>query len=369
MKNVLFVFGTRPEAIKMAPVINEMKSRKGLLFAKTVVTAQHRQMLDQVLELFNLVPDYDLNLMTHAQTPDMVAAKILLELPKLLDEIRPSCVIVQGDTTTTFAAALAAFHNKMPVAHVEAGLRTGDMSAPFPEEMNRRLTTHITTWHFPPTEGSRKNLLKENILDSAILVTGNTVIDALLQVASRPYFFKDPLLANIKGRLMLITAHRRESFGEPFKRLCNAIRLIAESYPQDTIIYPVHLNPNVRKPVMSILNDLPNVNLIEPLSYEPFVHLMKKAYLILTDSGGIQEEAPSFGIPVLVMRDKTERPEGIDAGTVRLVGTDEEVIVSQVHRLMDDHEAYRAMSESKNPYGDGHASERIVNFLEQNLLK
>ncbi len=362
----LFVFGTRPEAIKLAPVVLEMKKRPGLQ-PLVCVTAQHREMLDQVLRLFEIVPDYDLNLMRPNQGLEDILVGVFRDLPPVITKSRPDLLLVQGDTTTSFAAAEAAFCQRIPVGHVEAGLRTFDKYAPFPEEINRRLTSVLADMHFAPTAANRDNLLREGFPAERIFITGNTVIDALLRVAGRPFEFADPLLAKIPGRLMLVTAHRRESFGEPFRDLCRGLAALAERYPADTILYPVHLNPNVQRPVREILDRRPNVRLVEPLDYEPFVHLLKRAYLVLTDSGGIQEEAPGIGVPVLVMRETTERPEGVTAGTVKLVGTSTERIVAEAARLLDDPAAYRAMAQAKNPYGDGHASERICDIIEKKL--
>ncbi len=359
----LFVFGTRPEAIKLAPVIKELAARKDIYETLCAVTAQHRQMLDQVLQLFDIKPEFDLSIMRPNQSLDDIVARAIQGLGKVMDEVKPSVVLVQGDTTTTFVGALAAYHRKIPVAHVEAGLRTWDKYSPFPEEINRQMTTCLAEVHLAPTPLAREHLIRDGISAEKIHVTGNTVIDALLDVVNRPFEFADPALAALSGRVILITAHRRESFGEPFVKMCRAMKILAERYPDATLVYPVHMNPNVRTPVNSVLAGTPNIRLIEPLDYEPFVHLMKRSTIILTDSGGVQEEAPSLGKPVLVMREKTERPEGIEAGTVRLVGTETENIVSAVCTLMDDPAAWRKMAEAKNPYGDGHASKRIADIL------
>jgi UDP-N-acetylglucosamine 2-epimerase (non-hydrolysing) len=361
--SALFVFGTRPEAIKLAPVVKELARRSNTYDVKVGVTAQHRQMLDQVLNLFDIRPDADLNIMSPNQSLDRIVSRAIEGIGKVMDDLNPDVVIVQGDTTTTFVGALAAFHRKILVAHVEAGLRTHDRYSPFPEEINRQLSSRLTTVHLAPTEGSRDNLLVEGFCEKDVYVTGNTVIDALLDVVARPFAFEDPILLNLPERVILITAHRRESFGEPFLHMCEAIRELAQCYPDAALVYPVHLNPNVRKPVSDILQGLDNVHLIEPMDYEPFVHLMKKATVILTDSGGIQEEAPSLGKPVLVMREKTERPEGIAAGTVRLVGTDKRAIIETTRGLLDDEQAYRKMACAQNPYGDGNASKRIAEIL------
>lgn len=371
MKRILFVFGTRPEAIKMAPVVKELQQHHELFKVQVCVTAQHRQMLDQVLELFEIVPDYDLDIMRPAQSLTDVTCNVLQGLIPVLDESRPDVVLVHGDTTTTMAASLAAYYQKIDVGHVEAGLRTGNIYSPWPEEMNRRLTGAITRYHFAPTELSRRNLLAEDICDDSITVTGNTVIDALLAVAGRVrgdsglqqqmagrFFFLDP-----RKRMILVTGHRRENFGDGFENICQALKEIAETHTDVEIVYPVHLNPNVQEPVRRILADAPGVHLIEPLDYLPFVWLMDRSYLIITDSGGVQEEAPALGKPVLVMRDTTERPEAVTAGTVKLVGTDRARIVAEAGRLLDDSAAYAVMSRALNPYGDGKAAGRIARIL------
>jgi len=369
MCNVMIVFGTRPEAIKMAPVVECLK-KKGAFDVRVCVTAQHRQMLDQVLELFGIVPEFDLNVMKPGQDLTDITSNVLLGMRGVLREWRPDWVLVHGDTTTTFAAALAAFYEKVSVGHVEAGLRTGNIYSPWPEEMNRRLAGVITSLHFTPTDRSRENLLREGVEPDRIKVTGNTVIDALLAVVARVrndenlqselaerFSFIDP-----RKRLILVTGHRRENFGEGFERICRALRRLGERGDVE-ILYPVHLNPNVQEPVRRILSGSSSVHLIDPQDYLPFVHLMDRSYLIITDSGGVQEEAPSLGKPVLVMRDTTERPEAVDAGTVRLVGTDEDRIVQEAVTLLDDQAAYEAMARSHNPYGDGQASERIAQAL------
>jgi UDP-N-acetylglucosamine 2-epimerase (non-hydrolysing) len=364
---VLSVFGTRPEAIKMAPVV------AGLAHAEdfesgVCVTAQHRSMLDQVLTLFEIRPDYDLNVMTAGQTLGSVTTSVLNGLDAVLADFRPDRILVHGDTTTTMAASLAAFYRMVPVAHVEAGLRTWDRYAPWPEEMNRKITDAISDLYFAPTETSRRNLLNEGVAAEAIHVTGNTVIDALLQVVrqieSSPMLQEGfarqfAYLSSNRRRLILVTGHRRENFGDGFESICQALAELSRRDDVE-IVYPVHLNPNVREPVNRLLAGLPTVHLIEPLEYLPFVYLMNRAYLIITDSGGVQEEAPSLGKPVLVMRAVTERPEAVDAGTVRLVGTDRACIVAEASRLLDDQQAYLAMSRAHNPYGDGAASSRIV---------
>ncbi|EGQ9111197.1 non-hydrolyzing UDP-N-acetylglucosamine 2-epimerase [Vibrio alginolyticus] len=369
-KKVLTVFGTRPEAIKMAPLVHALATDERFE-AKCCVTAQHREMLDQVLELFEIVPDYDLNIMQTGQTLNDVTARILLELKPVLQEFQPDVVLVHGDTATTFAASLAAYYEQIPVGHIEAGLRTGNIYSPWPEEANRRLTGALAKYHFAPTETSKQNLLKENFAEEDISVTGNTVIDALLMVQDKIQYDSElneklraefPILDNSK-KLILVTGHRRESFGGGFERICEALAQTANAHSDVQILYPMHLNPNVREPVNRILGDIENVLLIEPQQYLPFIYLMSRAHIILTDSGGIQEEAPSLGKPVLVMRDTTERPEAVEAGTVKLVGTGVEKIMSNLHVLLTDNNAYQEMSFAHNPYGDGKACQRILNKL------
>ncbi|HDK5945755.1 TPA: UDP-N-acetylglucosamine 2-epimerase (non-hydrolyzing) [Klebsiella pneumoniae] len=372
---VLTVFGTRPEAIKMAPLVHAL-AKDPHFEAKVCVTAQHREMLDQVLKLFSIVPDYDLNIMKPGQGLTEITCRILEGLKPVLESFKPDVVLVHGDTTTTMAASLAAFYQRIPVGHVEAGLRTGDLSSPWPEEGNRTLTGHLATYHFAPTETSRQNLLRENIADSRITVTGNTVIDALFWVRDRvlgdealreTLLQRYPFISHGK-KIILVTGHRRESFGLGFEQICQALAEIAHTHPEVQIVYPVHLNPNVSEPVNRILGHIDNVMLIEPQDYLPFVWLMDRAWLILTDSGGIQEEAPSLGKPVLVMRDMTERPEAVAAGTVCLVGTDSQRIVAEVTRLLEDDAAYQAMSRAHNPYGDGEACRRILSALKNNQV-
>ncbi len=369
---VLSIFGTRPEAIKMAPVVQELQRRANII-SRICVTAQHREMLDQVLALFNITPDYDLDIMRPGQTPTQVAARVLLKLDTLLRDVCPDWVLVQGDTTTVMAATIAARYQKIKVGHVEAGLRTGDMLNPFPEEMNRVIASAIGNLHFAPTKQARDNLLHEGIVKDSIIVTGNTVIDALLEIAGRPwtpppghpiYRWKHHHNQSSDQKLILITAHRRENFGRPLQNICAALKEIARRGRDNLhLVYPVHLNPNVYEPVHRLLGDIPNISLISPLDYLSLVHLLKRSTLILTDSGGIQEEAPSLGVPVLVLREVTERPEGVEAGTVRIVGTDTETIVTETFRLLTDSDAYEAMSKSVNPYGDGQAAKRIVDRL------
>ncbi|MBE3899538.1 UDP-N-acetylglucosamine 2-epimerase (non-hydrolyzing) [Vibrio parahaemolyticus] len=369
-KKILTVFGTRPEAIKMAPLVHALANDERF-DAKCCVTAQHREMLDQVLELFEIKPDYDLNLMKAGQSLNDVTARILLELKPVLQEFKPDVVLVHGDTATTFAASLAAYYEQIAVGHVEAGLRTGNIYSPWPEEANRKLTGALTTYHFAPTETSQHNLLQENINPDNISITGNTVIDALLMVKDKidndsalnqQLASQFPMLDENK-KLILVTGHRRESFGGGFERICEALAKTAQDHPEAQILYPVHLNPNVREPVNRILSNVDNVHLIEPQQYLPFIYLMSCAHIILTDSGGIQEEAPSLGKPVLVMRDTTERPEAVAAGTVKLVGTDVDKIVTGLDVLLNDKDAYQAMSFAHNPYGDGLACQRILEEL------
>lgn len=370
MKKILTVFGTRPEAIKMAPLVHSLEG-DDRFDAKVCVTAQHREMLDQVLELFEIKPDFDLNIMKAGQTLNDVTTSILVGLKPILEDFKPDVVLVHGDTATTFAASLATYYQQIKVGHVEAGLRTGNIYSPWPEEANRKLTSAITNYHFAPTEGSKENLLNEGISKDEITVTGNTVIDALFWV--REKLNKDSTLTNELSsrfdyldpnkKLILVTGHRRESFGGGFERICEALRQIATNNPDAQVLYPVHLNPNVQEPVNRLLKRLDNVFLIEPQQYLPFCYLMDRASIILTDSGGIQEEAPSLGKPVLVMRETTERPEAVDAGTVRLVGTDVKLIVSQVDLLLTNPDEYQKMSKAHNPYGDGLACGRILEFL------
>ncbi|PMP11306.1 UDP-N-acetylglucosamine 2-epimerase [Vibrio breoganii] len=369
-KRILTVFGTRPEAIKMAPLVHALNN-DDRFEAKCCVTAQHREMLDQVLDLFEITPDYDLNLMKAGQTLNDVTARILLEFKPVLQEFRPDVVLVHGDTATTFSASLAAYYEQIAIGHVEAGLRTGNIYSPWPEEGNRRLTGALTKYHFAPTQTSKENLLKENVNPDDISVTGNTVIDALLIVKDKIDSNKGlnaslsaqfPFIDENK-KLILVTGHRRESFGGGFERICEALAITAKTHPETQIVYPMHLNPNVREPVSRILADIDNIHLIEPQQYLQFIYLMGCADIILTDSGGIQEEAPALGKPVLVMRDTTERPEAVEAGTVKLVGTDIEKIVESLSSLLTDSAAYRAMSFAHNPYGDGKACENILNEL------
>jgi UDP-N-acetylglucosamine 2-epimerase (non-hydrolysing) len=367
VKKVLVVFGTRPEAIKMCPLVHAL-AKEPQIESRVCVTAQHREMLDQVLELFEINPDYDLDIMQPNQGLYEITANILQKIKPVLEDFKPDLILVHGDTSTTFVTSLAAFYQQIKVGHIEAGLRTGDIYSPWPEEANRKLTSALTQHHFAPTAGSEKNLLNENIPQANITVTGNTVIDALLWVKekiasnkklekalSSQYNFLDQ-----SKRLILVTGHRRESFGDGFENMCKALRKIATTHSDVEILYPVHLNPNVQEPVNRLLKDINNVYLIDPQDYLPFVYLMTRAHIILTDSGGIQEEAPSLGKPVLVMRDTTERPEAIDAGTVKLVGTNSKKIVNEVNELLNNEQAYLAMSKAHNPYGDGRACDKIV---------
>ena len=379
MKKILLVFGTRPEAIKMAPLVKKLQANPEEFQTVVCVTGQHREMLDQVLRLFDITPDYDLNIMKPNQDLYDITSRILLGMRDVLKEVQPDIVLVHGDTTTSMAAALAAFYQQIPVGHVEAGLRTGNIYSPWPEEMNRLMTGRISTVHFSPTPLAKQNLLQEHVDEAKIVVTGNTVIDALQMVVERlkndeqlAGEVKDKVLnmgydVNRLGedrRLVLITGHRRENFGEGFLNICHAIKNLSAAYPNVDFVYPMHLNPNVRKPVLEILGEgADNVYLIEPLDYLPFVYMMQHSTLILTDSGGVQEEAPGLGKPVLVMRDTTERPEAVEAGTVLLVGTNREKIEQGVSMLLDDADCYRRMSEAVNPYGDGLACERIVDRL------
>jgi len=385
---VLIVFGTRPEAIKMAPLVKAFQEQTETFETKVCVTAQHREMLDQVLQLFEIIPDYDLDIMEPSQDLYDVTSNVLLGLKPVLTDFKPDVVFVHGDTSTTFAASLAAFYQQISVAHVEAGLRTGDIYSPWPEEANRQLTTQITTYHFAPTTTSRDNLLRENVHSHNIQVTGNTVIDALFLALEKIKNSKDLELEIITSinkllpnsyqlpvtshqslqnhKMILVTGHRRENHGQGFINICTALKKIAESNPEAHIVYPVHLNPNVQKPVKELLSDIANVHLIEPLQYEQFIYMMDKSHFIITDSGGVQEEAPSLGKPVLVMRDTTERPEALDAGTVKLVGTDTELIIKEAQTLLSDTVAYEKMSKASNPYGDGNACEKVIEFLKGN---
>ena len=373
MKKIFLVFGTRPEAIKMAPLALTLRQYDEDFETKVCVTGQHRQMLDQVLELFDLQPDFDLNLMKPGQSLSDVTSGVLKGLEQVFSEWMPDLILVHGDTATTFAASLAAYYHKIKVGHVEAGLRTGNLYSPWPEEANRKLTGVLADYHFAPTQSSYQNLVKENISSEKIIITGNTVIDALLQVKHKieqdtallSTFEKQFLFLDTTKKLILVTGHRRENFGQGFFNICSALANIAKKHSDIQIVYPVHLNPNVQKPVNELLAGIDNIYLISPQDYLPFVYLMDRSYLILTDSGGIQEEAPSLGKPVLVMRDTTERPEAVEAGTVQLVGTDASLIQKTVEELIENSSLYKQMSEAHNPYGDGTASEKIIKFLRE----
>lgn len=365
MKKILMIFGTRPEAIKMAPVYQTLREYPEAFDVRVLVTAQHREMLDQVLELFAIRPDEDLNIMAPGQTLTELSTGILPGVEGALRRCQPDLALVQGDTSTTFLASLAAFYQQIPVGHVEAGLRTGDKASPYPEEVNRRLTSVLSDWHFAPTAASRRNLLLEHVPSERVFVTGNTVIDALLQTASRTQERMPKALAavNSSHRMILVTTHRRENWGEPLRRVYLSLKRIIEEQPDVELVFPVHKNPVVRDLVWEILGGVERVHLLDTLDYAPFVQVMNRACLVLTDSGGIQEEAPALGKPVLVLRDTTERPEAVDAGTVGLVGTDGERVYRETLRLLSDPRAYNAMAHAVNPYGDGHAARRIVDFL------
>ena len=372
IKKILVVFGTRPEAIKMAPLVNELKKNNSFI-TQVCVTAQHREMLDQVLKVFDIIPDYDLNIMKPGQSLNDVTANILVGIKPILQEFSPDIVLVHGDTATTLAVSLAAYYEKIAVGHVEAGLRTGDIYAPWPEEANRRLTGAIAKFHFTPTEIAKSNLLREGCSDEHITVTGNTVIDALFFAEDKikgdaqlgKEFEKKFSFLDKNKKMILVTGHRRENFGAGFENICRALSIIASKNPDVQVVYPVHLNPNVQEPVKKILCNIDNVFLIEPQDYLPFVYLMANSFIILTDSGGVQEEAPSLGKPVLVMRDVTERPEAVAAGTVKLVGTDPDRIIDEVQRLLTDNDAYLQMNHAHNPYGDGKACLRIASILSE----
>ena len=361
---IMAIFGTRPEAIKMAPVVRELLKHPEIE-TKVCLTAQHREMLDQVVDLFQLPVDYDLDIMKQGQSLYDITDRVLLGLKEVLEKEKPDLVLVHGDTTTTFSATLAAFYQQIDVGHVEAGLRTGHMYSPFPEEANRRLTSVLTTLHFAPTETARQNLLKENQKDDHIFTVGNSVIDALLATVKKDYVFEDKELQDIEEhkRIILVTTHRRENLGEPMRNVYRALRRLVETVPDTEVVFPVHRNPLVRQAVKEVLDGVPGIHLVDPMEYEPFTNLMARSAIILTDSGGIQEEAPSLGKPVLVLRDTTERPEAVASGTVKLVGTDEDKVYNTAYKLLTDEKAYKEMAESINPYGDGHTSERIVQAI------
>jgi UDP-N-acetylglucosamine 2-epimerase (non-hydrolysing) len=365
-KKVLLSFGTRPEAIKMAPLVKVLEET-GIFKVVTAVTAQHRQMLDRVLELFAIKPQYDLNIMQSNQTLTDITVKVLHGLDDILEREKPDLILVHGDTTTTFAGSLAAFYRRIPVGHVEAGLRTHNTYSPYPEEMNRKLTGCLTDLHFAPTAAAKANLLNEGVESDSITVTGNTVIDALLQTLEQPFRFETEPLGRIdftRKKVILVTAHRRENLGEPMRHIFSAVAEIVAANPDTEVVFPVHLNPKVRELTRKFLGDRERIHLIEPLDYQPFAHLINQSYLVLTDSGGIQEEAPALGKPVLVLRDTTERPEAVHAGTVKLVGTDRERIIHETNQLLNCREAYLKMANAVNPYGDGRAAERICRALE-----
>lgn len=365
----MFIFGTRPEAIKMAPIIKRFQYLKNLYRPIIVVTAQHRHLLNQTLKLFRINPNYDLNIMQENQSLEEIIIRSLKKISEIMHTERPNLVFVQGDTTTTFAGALAGFYNKVTICHVEAGLRTYDKFQPFPEEINRRLTSVITDFHFAPTNSSAENLTKENISASRIFVTGNTVIDALLEIINRKYVFNNHLkeIINNKNRLILLTTHRRENFGRPIKNICLSIKKISELFEDVEILFPVHPNPKVKSIVYEILSNTRKIHLLSPMDYEVFAHTMNKVHLILTDSGGIQEEAPSLGKPVLVLRNKTERPEAVKAGTVKIIGTEKERIIEETSRLLKNNDEYDRMARAINPYGDGKAAERIFNIIHSKI--
>ncbi len=368
MKKILIVFGTRPEAIKMAPLVKEFQKNSNVFVTKVCVTAQHREMLDQVLDFFDIIPDYDLNLMRPGQNLYDLTADIITNMKPVLEDFKPDYVFVHGDTTTTMAGSIASFYSGAKVCHVEAGLRTHNKLSPFPEEINRQIASRVCDYHFAPTETSRQNLLDENISEGTIVITGNTVIDALLEsvkkVSQKPSAFIQSLLETLADKeVILVTGHRRENHGNGFIRICEALKEIAQDNQNRLIVYPVHLNPKVQEPVMRILTAVPNVMLIDPLAYPDFIWMMNRAKLIITDSGGVQEEAPSLGKPVLVMRDTTERPEAVEAGTVLLVGTDKDLIIKEALDLLSNTQRFENMSRLHNPYGDGKACERIVDFI------
>lgn len=367
MIKVLVVFGTRPEAIKMAPLVKELRQYPQQIQCEVAVTAQHREMLDQVLHLFAIQPDYDLNIMQPGQSLFDITQRALSGLGNIMEKAKPDLVLVHGDTTTTFAAALAGYYLQIAVGHVEAGLRTGNKYSPFPEELNRHLTGVLADIHFAPTQGAKMNLLQEGIKAQHIFVTGNTVIDALMNTVKQPYHFTQPVLQKVSAlenaRIILVTTHRRENLGEPMRHIYQALAEVVRSHGDVQVVFPMHKNPVVRAMVEAELGDLERVHLIEPLEYQPFVHLMQKCTLVLTDSGGLQEEAPSLGKPVLVLRDTTERPEAVDAGTVLLVGTGKDTVLQETCRLLDDPQHYQRMSEAVNPYGDGQASQRISQYI------
>jgi UDP-N-acetylglucosamine 2-epimerase (non-hydrolysing) len=369
MKRIMFIFGTRPEAIKMAPIIKKFQYFTSFFRPVVVVTAQHRHLLDQTLKIFHINPNYDLNIMQENQSLEEITIRSLKKLSEIIHIEKPKVIFVQGDTTTTFVGALAGFYNKVTVCHIEAGLRTNDKFQPFPEEINRRLTSVITDMHFTPTNSSAENLKKEGISASQIFITGNTVIDALLEIINRKYVFNNQLekIINNKNRLILLTTHRRENFGNPMKNICLSIKKISELFENVEILFPVHPNPKVKSTAYELLSNNRKIHLLSPMDYEAFAHTMNKVHLILTDSGGIQEEAPSLGKPVLVLRHKTERPEAVKAGTVKMVGTDKEKIIEETSSLLKNNNEYNKMARAMNPYGDGKAAERIFNVIHSKI--
>lgn len=373
MKKVMLIFGTRPEAIKLCPLVKELKNQKEKFETIVCVTAQHREMLDQVLDVFDVKPDYDLNIMKNDQTLFDITCRCLTEIGAVINKEKPDIVLVQGDTTTTFVTSLAAYYNKVKIGHVEAGLRTGNKYSPFPEEINRRITSVIADLHFAPTQKSKNNLLSEGVREENIVVTGNTVIDALLwvrkKIQNERKEYKELDSIDFTQKIILVTGHRRENFGQDLINICEALKNIATKYNDIEIVYPVHLNPNVSKPVYNLLSGINNINLLKPLDYEPFVYLMVKSHFIISDSGGIQEEAPSLGKPVLVTRNTTERPEAVETGAVKLVGTDRNKIIRETEKLLNDPQYYHRMALLQNPYGDGHACERIINSLSKYLIE
>ncbi len=369
----MLIFGTRPEAIKLCPLVKELKKQKDKFETIVCVTAQHREMLDQVLDVFDVTPDYDLNIMKNDQTLFDITCRCLTEIGAVIKKEKPDIVLVQGDTTTTFVTSLAAYYNKVKIGHVEAGLRTGNKYSPFPEEINRRITSVIADLHFAPTQKSKNNLLSEGVCEENIVVTGNTVIDALLwvrkKIQNERKEYKELDSIDFTQKIILVTGHRRENFGQDLINICEALKKIATKYNDIEIVYPVHLNPNVSKPVYNLLSGINNINLLKPLDYEPFVYLMVKSHFIISDSGGIQEEAPSLGKPVLVTRNTTERPEAVETGAVKLVGTDRNKIIKETDKLLNDPQYYHSMALLQNPYGDGHACERIIDRLSKYLIE
>ncbi|MBI3805603.1 MAG: UDP-N-acetylglucosamine 2-epimerase (non-hydrolyzing) [Nitrospirae bacterium] len=370
-RKIMLVFGTRPEAIKLCPLVKALEKHTDEFKTVVCTTAQHRAMLDQVLKTFDVAPNYDLNLMKNDQTLFDITSGILIGIGKIINKENPELILVQGDTTTTFSTSLAAYYNRIKVGHVEAGLRTGNKYSPFPEEINRKMTTILADIHFAPTKKAKENLLREGVLERDVIVTGNTVIDALLwvrkKISDEKKTYKELSDIDFTKKIILVTGHRRENFGQDFVNICQALKELAVQYREIEIVYPVHLNPNVRRPVYAVLSGIENVKLIEPLDYEPFIYLMDRSYFIISDSGGIQEEAPSLGKPVLVTRNTTERPEAVEVGAVKLVGTDRKIILQEAEKLLDDRTSYSKMSTLQNPYGDGRASEIIIGAIRELL--